>query len=40
MRSLNSLIWRNLTAHSLRSILTALAITLGVAMVLVASIVG
>lgn len=40
MRSLNALIWRNLTAHALRSILTALAITLGVAMVLAASIVG
>ena len=31
MRSLNSLVWRNLTAHPLRSILTTLAITLGVA---------
>ena len=40
MRSLNALTWRNLTAHPLRSILTALAITLGVAMVLAASIVG
>ncbi|MEE8389437.1 MAG: FtsX-like permease family protein, partial [Anaerolineae bacterium] len=40
MRSLNTLIWRNLTAHPLRSILTALAISLGVAMVLAASIVG
>ncbi len=40
MRSINALIWRNLTAHALRSILTALAITLGVAMVLAASIVG
>ncbi|GAG34727.1 unnamed protein product, partial [marine sediment metagenome] len=40
MRSLNSLVWRNLTAHPLRSILTTLAITLGVAMVLAASIVG
>lgn len=40
MRSLNSLTWRNLTAHPLRSILTALAITLGVAMVLAAAIVG
>ena len=40
MRSLNSLVWRNLSAHKLRSILTLLAITLGVAMVLAASIVG
>lgn len=40
MRSLNALIWRNLTAHPLRSILTLLAIALGVAMVLAASIVG
>jgi hypothetical protein len=40
MHSLGTLLWRNLTAHSLRSILTALAITLGVAMVLAASIVG
>ncbi|MBN1584174.1 MAG: ABC transporter permease, partial [Anaerolineae bacterium] len=40
MRSLNSLIWRNLSAHGLRSILTILAIMLGVAMVLAASIVG
>ncbi|UCC63252.1 MAG: ABC transporter permease [Anaerolineae bacterium] len=40
MRSLNSLTWRNLTAHPLRSILTALAITLGVGMVLAAAIVG
>src|SRR3989338_6004781 len=34
------LVWRNLTAHPLRSVLTALAITLGVAMVLAAAIVG
>ena len=40
MRSTKGLIWRNLTAHPLRSILTALAITLGVAMVLAASIIG
>ena len=40
MRSLNALLWRNLTAHPLRSILTVLAITLGVAMVLAATIVG
>ncbi|MFQ5435883.1 MAG: ABC transporter permease, partial [Anaerolineae bacterium] len=40
MRSTQGLIWRNLTAHLLRSILTALAITLGVAMVLAAAIVG
>jgi len=37
MHSLNSLVWRNLSAHKLRSILTTLAITLGVAMVLAAS---
>jgi ABC-type antimicrobial peptide transport system permease subunit/class 3 adenylate cyclase len=40
MRSMNSLVWKNLAAHPLRGILTALAITLGVAMVLAASIVG
>jgi putative ABC transport system permease protein len=40
MRSLHTLVWRNLTAHALRSILTLLAIALGVAMVLAASIVG
>ncbi|MFQ5577900.1 MAG: ABC transporter permease, partial [Anaerolineae bacterium] len=40
MRSFTSLTIRNLTAHPLRSILTALAITLGVAMVLAAAIVG
>lgn len=40
MNSLIGLVWRNLWAHSLRSTLTALAITLGVAMVLAASIVG
>ncbi len=40
MRSLHTLVWRNLTAHRLRSILTATAIALGVAMVLAASIVG
>jgi len=40
MRSPSSLVWRNLTAHPLRSTLTALAITLGVGMVLAASIVG
>ena len=40
MRSPLSLVWRNLTAHPLRSTLTALAITLGVGMVLAASIVG
>jgi len=40
MHSLNSLVWRNLTAHLLRSILTALAIALGVGMVLAATIVG
>ncbi|MCP4416414.1 MAG: FtsX-like permease family protein, partial [Chloroflexi bacterium] len=40
MRSTKGLIWRNLTAHPLRSILTALAITLGVAMVLAATVIG
>ena len=35
-----SLTWRNLTAHPLRSILTALAIALGVGMVLAAAVVG
>ncbi len=40
MRSLRALVWRNLTAHRLRSILTAMAIALGVSMVLAASIVG
>jgi len=36
----NILVWRNLRAHPLRSILTALAIALGVGMVLAAAIVG
>jgi putative ABC transport system permease protein len=40
MRSLSLFTWRNLTAHLLRSVLTALAITLGVGMVLAAAIVG
>ncbi len=40
MHSTSSLAWRNLTAHPLRSILTALAIVLGVGMVLAAAIVG
>ncbi len=40
MRSLNALVWRNLIANPLRTILTALAITLGVGMVLAATIVG
>jgi putative ABC transport system permease protein len=40
MRSLYSLAWRNLWGHTLRSALTVLAIALGVAMVLAASIVG
>jgi len=40
MRSLNVLTWRNLSAHRLRSTLTALAIALGVGMVLAAAIVG
>ncbi len=40
MRSLNALVWRNLSAHPLRSALTALAIALGVSMVLAAAIVG
>ncbi|MFZ5915978.1 MAG: ABC transporter permease, partial [Chloroflexota bacterium] len=40
MRSLNSLARRNLTAHPLRSALTALAIALGVGMVLAAAVVG
>jgi putative ABC transport system permease protein len=40
MHSLNSLTWRNLTAHPLRSILTVLAIALGVGMVLAAAVVG
>ncbi len=35
-----ALTWRNLAGHPLRSLLTVLAITLGVAMVLAASIVG
>jgi putative ABC transport system permease protein len=39
MRSF-SLLWRNLTAHPLRNILTILAIALGVAMLFAASIVG
>lgn len=39
MRSF-SLLWRNLTAHPVRNILTILAITLGVAMLFAASIVG
>ena len=39
MRSF-SLLWRNLTAHPLRNILTMLAITLGVAMLFAASVVG
>ncbi len=40
MRSLRTLVWRSLVTHKLRSILTALAITLGVGMVLAAAIVG
>ncbi len=40
MRSTATLAWRNLTGHPLRSVLTALAIALGVAMVLASSIVG
>jgi len=36
----NALIWRNLSAHPLRSALTALAVALGVGMVLAATIVG
>jgi hypothetical protein len=38
MRTLNFLIWRNWSAHGPRSVLTTLAITPGVAMVLDASI--
>ncbi|MBN1888343.1 MAG: FtsX-like permease family protein [Thermoflexales bacterium] len=40
MRSLHSLALRNLGAHPSRTILTALAVALGVAMVLAASIIG
>lgn len=40
MHSIRALVWRNLTAHPLRTVLTTLAITLGVAMVLAAAIVG
>lgn len=40
MRLTTMLAWRNLVAHPLRSSMTTLAITLGVAMVLAASIVG
>jgi len=40
LNSLASLAWRNLSAHPLRSILTALAIALGVGMVLAAAVVG
>ncbi len=40
MRSLSAFVWRNLRAHSLRSALTTLAIALGVAMILAASIMG
>jgi putative ABC transport system permease protein len=40
MRSLHTLVWRSLVSHRLRSLLTALAITLGVGMVLAAAIVG
>lgn len=40
MRSLHTLIWRSLATHRLRSLLTALAITLGVGMVLAAATVG
>ena len=40
MRSASTLAWRNLTGYPLRNILTALAIVLGVGMVLAASIVG
>ncbi|HUX75530.1 MAG TPA: FtsX-like permease family protein [Anaerolineae bacterium] len=40
MSSLITLVWRNLTAHRLRSTLTLMAIALGVAMVLASSIVG
>jgi putative ABC transport system permease protein len=38
--NLSALVWRNLTEHRLRSILTTLAITLGVGMLLAAAIVG
>ena len=40
MRSASALAWRNLTGYPLRSVLTALAIVLGVGMVLAAAIVG
>lgn len=40
MRSTTGLSWRNLRAYPLRSILTTMAITFGVAMVLAATIVG
>jgi putative ABC transport system permease protein len=40
MRSTRDLIWRNLAVHPLRTVLTALAITLGVGMVLAAAIIG
>jgi putative ABC transport system permease protein len=38
--NLNLLIWRNLTAHPLRSVLTALAVALGVAMTVAADVVS
>ena len=37
---LSMLVWRKLTEHRLRSTLTALAVTLGVAMLLAAAIVS
>jgi putative ABC transport system permease protein len=40
MRSLYTLVWRSMVTHRLRSLLTTLAITLGVGMVLAAAIVG
>jgi putative ABC transport system permease protein len=40
VRSLNTLAWRNLRAHALRSILTALAIALGTATVVAADVVS
>ncbi|MCP5101622.1 MAG: FtsX-like permease family protein, partial [Chloroflexi bacterium] len=40
LRTTRGLAWRNITAHPLRSLLTTLAIMLGVAMVLAAAIVG
>jgi putative ABC transport system permease protein len=40
VRSLTLLVWRNLSAHRARSLLTALAIALGVGMTLAAAVVG